>query len=301
MTSSKDMRPTAPFFPNIFFKNQFCSTPEWPSSELNLVGKTALVTGANQGLGYEASHQLLGLGLSRLILAVRSLEKGETAAQTLRNEFPEADINVSMLDMSSYDSIQKFVGSLAAKGQVDIAILNAGLRKTKFDLVPSTSHEESIQINYLSTVLLCVLLLPIMKARPGHEAGRISIVSSGLAFAARFPNRMVSPLLPSFDHQSEFESMDRYNTSKLLGMFFIRKLTEYISADDIVVNLVDPGFVKGTDLSRGVSAIAMTFMNAWKKIAARSLRVGASTYIDAAVLKGRESHGSFLMSWEISP
>jgi NAD(P)-dependent dehydrogenase (short-subunit alcohol dehydrogenase family) len=302
MASSKDMQPiSSPFFPNIFFKNQFLSKPTWPPTETDLTGKVAVVTGANQGLGFEASDQLLSFRLSRLIIAVRSIPKGEAAAKILREKYPNAIIDVFQLDMASYDSIQSFVKQLDQVERLDIAILNAGVRKVKLELVPSTGHEETIQVNYLSTSLLCIALLPILKNKSKEGAGRLSIVGSGLAFQAKFRNQSAIPLLPSFDDAKNFDVVDQYNNSKLLGMMFLYKLKDYISPDDVIVNLVDPGFVRGTGLTRDLPLVVSAIMTSWKQIAARSLSVGASTYVDAAVVKGKESHGCYIMSWEVSP
>jgi len=74
-----------------------------------LKGKVAIITGSNSGLGFESSRQLLTLGLSHLVLAVRSIEKGKAAASKLSLANPEATIDVWALDMESYDSIQAFV------------------------------------------------------------------------------------------------------------------------------------------------------------------------------------------------
>jgi NAD(P)-dependent dehydrogenase (short-subunit alcohol dehydrogenase family) len=303
MASSKDMQPLgSPFFPHIFIQNQFRTKPVWPPKDTNLTGKVAIVTGANVGLGLEASDQLLSFRLSRLIIAVRSVAKGKAAAEKLRAKYPGCKIDVFQLDMSSYDSIRAFTAQVDEQlERVDMAILNAGVRKTKFELVSGTGHEETIQVNYLSTALLCILLLPILKRKAVGGPGRITIVGSGLAFVSKFPNRTASPLLLSFDDAGSFDSMERYNVAKLLGMMFLCKLADHVSADDVVVNVVDPGFVKGTGLSRDMSGVASALMSAWKQVAARPLKVGASTYVDAAVVKGKESHGCYLMSWKISP
>lgn len=302
MVLSKDMEPiSSPFFPNIFFKNQFLTKPTWPSKDTNLTGKVATVTGANQGIGLEASDQLLSFRLSRLIIAARSVAKGEAAADILRAKYPKATIDVFQLDMSSYDSIQAFVAQVEQLERLDIAILNAGVRKMKLELVPSTGHEETIQVNYISTALLCILLLPILERRSAKGPSRISIISSGLAFHAKFRNQTASPLLPSFDDAKNFDALDQYNTSKLLGMMFLYKLVDYVSADDVIVNVVDPGFVKGTSLTRDLSFVELALMTPWKHIAARPLKVSASTYVDGAVVKGKESHGCYIMSWKISP
>ena len=179
-------------------------------------------------------------------------------------------------------------------------ILNAGVEKAKFDRNPSTGHEEVIQINYLSTVLLSVLLLPILKPKSPGSPGRLSIVNAALSLLAKLPNKKESPFLSSFDDPNSFSPANQYCSSKVLAHMFIYKLVDYVSANDVIVNLVDPGLVKGTELSRGVSGILGALVTGFKAIAARATDVGASTYLDAAVVKGKESHGSFIMSWQIT-
>ena len=289
------------FLPRIFLKNQFQSKPVWPLPGISLVAKVAIVTGANSGLGLEASDQLLSLGLSHLVIAVRSIDKGNVAARGLREKYPDAAIDVLSLDMSSYDSIRAFAKQAEQFERLDIVILNAGVRNMKRVVSKNTGHEETIQVNYLSTVLLCILLLPIIKHKAVNGIGRMTMVGSGLALAAKFANRKAAPLLPSFDGIKDFDTVDQYNTSKLLGLMFLDRLADYVSPDDIIVNVVDPGFVKDTGLSRDLSFVVSLFMAGFKKVTARSVSVGASTYIDAAVLKGKESHGCYVMSWKISP
>jgi NAD(P)-dependent dehydrogenase (short-subunit alcohol dehydrogenase family) len=304
MVGSKDLQPSnSRFFPNVFFHNQFRAEPEWPSQTTNLSEKVAIITGGNAGLGLEAASQLLSFKLSHLILAVRSSEKGEAAAKQLQSQYPKAKIEVWPLDMSLYDSVQAFARRVETDlSRLDMVVLNAGVRKLSFDPVRSTGHEENIQINYLSTVLLALLLLPILKSKsPPGTAGRLAIVNSGLALAAKFSNRDEVPLLPSFDDPKHFDSVDRYNSSKALAHMFLWKLVDYVSADDVIVNLPDPGFVKGTDLSRDARGGLKVATAIFAAITARNKKNGASTYLDALLNKGKESHGCFMMSWQIHP
>ncbi|KAE8370547.1 hypothetical protein BDV27DRAFT_152139 [Aspergillus caelatus] len=304
MTASRDLPPcTTPFYPNIYVKSQLCTKAQSPPKDTTLIHKVAIVTGANTGLGLESSRQLLSYNLPHLIIAVRSVAKGEAAAATLRKEYPMATIEVWQLDMSSYDSIRAFVRRTESQlSRLDIVILNAGLQNPHFGVDPSTGHEETVQVNYLSTVLLSILLLPVLKNKvPAGTPGRLSIVNSGTALFASFPHRKFSPLLPSYDDPKNFDWTEQYSASKLLGHMFMWKLADYVSADDVVVNLVDPGFTKGTQLQRGVSGVVSLFMSLAKVATARTVRDGASTYLDATVVKGKESHGCFLMDWQIRP
>lgn len=89
------------------YRQLFVTPPVLSKSKFNLTGKTAVVTGSNIGLGLECVRQLLDLGLSKLILAVRDESKGETACKELSTGrgLAAGVIEVWKLDLSSYDSI----------------------------------------------------------------------------------------------------------------------------------------------------------------------------------------------------
>ena len=173
MVASKDMAPLSKNFGKVFWNNQFRVKIEVPTLETfaSLKGKVAIVTGANSGLGFESARQLLTLGLSRLVIAVRSIEKGKSAALELSRVNSAAKLDVWALDMQSYDSIQTFVRKCDTElSSIDYTILNAGVAMTKFSTTTSTGHETVIQINHISTILLTILLLPILKAKSSRDS-----------------------------------------------------------------------------------------------------------------------------------
>lgn len=304
MAGSKGLSPSSDkFFPTIFVRNQFRTKAVYPPPETDLSSQAAIVTGSNVGLGLESCQQLLSLGLSRLIMAVRSVDKGETVAAKLRAQHPTSAIEVWPLDMTSYESIQGFVHQVDTNlSRLDFCILNAAVMKIKFNQVTSTGHEETVQVNYLSTVLLTILLLPLLKQKAqSSQPGRVTIVSAALTYVAKFANKNEQPLLPSFDTKTYFDMQDTYNVSKLLDHMFVYKLVDYLSADDVTVNLVCPGYVKGTSLARDIGFPLSLLAKLFAAVAARSIADGASTYVDAAVVKGKETHGCFLMSWQTAP
>ncbi|KAF7181000.1 hypothetical protein CNMCM7691_000129 [Aspergillus felis] len=304
MPSSKELQPLkAPFFPNQFIKNQFRSQPQYSPKDTDLSGKVAIVTGSNTGLGLECARQFLSYKISRLILAVRTASKGEDAAVKLRKQHPKATIEVYLLDMSSYESVQAFATRVEKElPRLDIAILNAGIIGSKFKIVPSTGHEEALQVNYLSTIFLAILLLPVLKAKSASgQPGRLTIVTSMLSMTAKFANKNANPLLPSFDDKKNFDSMDNYPKTKLLGQLFLWTLTDLVSSDDVIINMVEPGFTKGTELQRDAPVAVKAALYLLQAVSARDVKLAVSTYLDAAIIKGKDSHGSILMNWNIAP
>jgi len=307
MVASKDMPPLPKNFSKVFWNNQFKVKIEVPTpgKSPSLKGKVAIVTGANSGLGFESARQLLTLGLSHLVVAVRSIEKGKAAASKLSPANPAAVIDVWALDMESYDSIQAFVRKCDTElSRVDYTILNAGVSMTNFSTTRSTGHEKDIQVNHISTILLTLLLLPVLKAKSTRDnPPRLTVINSVTAHLCKFPNRDQRPLLPSFDDTkiTPWDPQERYGVSKLLAQLFLVKLAEHIKSDDVIINMVDPGLTKGTALSRDASGLVRIGAKAFFGIAGRTVDKGASTYIDALLDHGKESHGCFLMNTEISP
>lgn len=85
----------------------------------------------------------------------------------------------------------------------------------------------------------------------------------------------------------------------MIGHFFFVRLLPYLNADHVVVNMVGPGMCHGSILRQDVNGAASIVLSAWKGLAGRSSEDGAWSYVDATVVKGKESHGCFLTDWEI--
>lgn len=80
----------------------------------SLDGRVAVVTGANTGLGYVTATVLAARG-ARVVLAVRSEEKGEQAAARITVRIPRADVTVQRLDLASLESVRSAAGDLAER------------------------------------------------------------------------------------------------------------------------------------------------------------------------------------------
>ena len=248
------------------------------------------------GLGLEASRQLLELGLTHLILAVRDHTKGESARRDLASTFPRAEISVWNLNLSNYESIQSFVAKCNTLPRLDFAILNAGVLKTKLEMNKLTGHEEVFQVNYLSTALLAILLVPVLDAKRASpdRPGRITLVGSETAEWAAFKEQKHDPIIPAFNEPKLFDMQDRYYTSKLLEEFFLLSLVQWVPSSKAVVNVVNPGFCYGSGLHTDITGPIGVIFGLYKRLIGRSTSIGARTLVNGAVVQGNGSHGKYL-------
>lgn len=183
-------------FPTTFY-SQWTTTPKLDPN-LSFAGQTVIVTGSNVGLGFHAAQQIAQRGASKVILAVRTISKGEAAAKEIRASLSKSSskrtvIEVWPLDLSLYQSVKDFAArAIKELDRLDVLLANAGVAKLNFELVSDPESEEadeaSIKTNVLSTTLLAILLIPKLKetAVKFGVTPRLTFTSSELAFVAGF-------------------------------------------------------------------------------------------------------------------
>lgn len=112
---------------------------------------------------------------------------------------------------------------------------------------------------------------------------------------AKLPNRDKRPLLASFDDTAiqPYDTVERYGASKLLGHLFFVRLLKYLEPTETIVNIVNPGLVKGTQLFREAPLALAAGFSVVRFLTAVSVEDGAWLCVDAAVVRGRDSHGCF--------
>lgn len=306
MATSFDVTPEERATMMAFFKRQWYNQPPTTSPDaVSLKGQTAIITGGNTGLGFECSKQLLDLGLSRLIIAVRSTAKGEDARKSLlqgrKRQDAEQVVEVWALDLSSYESIQAFAQRASTLDQLQIVINNAGNCKATFGINPSTGHEDGVQTNYLSAALLAILLLPILQEKnSAQDPGRFVLVNSDTAAWAQFKERDSDSLLVALDKPENFRNDERYSTTKLLGQLFLTELTRRVPSSIAVINCVNPGLCSSS-LSRDFTGLNGIMYKLNLRVFGRTSEVGARALTDAAVNHGAESHGQYIEDGKLQP
>ncbi|WP_326610918.1 SDR family oxidoreductase [Streptomyces scopuliridis] len=141
-------------------------------------GKLAVVTGANSGTGKEAVRRLAGAG-ARVVMAVRTVAKGERARAEILAQHPDAQMEVRRIDLADLASVQEFADGLIADGTpLDLLVNNAGVMAPPTRLTTADGFELQMGSNYLGPFALTVRLLPLLLSAP---APRVATMSSGTA------------------------------------------------------------------------------------------------------------------------
>ena len=195
---------------------------KWDFDDIpDLSGKTIIVTGGNSGLGFEAVKSLSAKG-AETILACRNEQNGKSAKKEIQEEHPNAQINVTNLDLADLESIHSFVKKFDEKhSKLDILLNNAGIvcpyKKTK------DGFEMQIGTNHLGHFALTGLLLPFLKntkgsrvvnvSSIGHRSGKMNFdnfmfENGGYSIFKAYANTKLSNLLFTYELQRRFEKFN---------------------------------------------------------------------------------------------
>jgi retinol dehydrogenase 12 len=289
-----------PSFFGSFVRSQLFTTIPVPTTSWQ--GKTVIVTGSNVGLGKEAVRHFVRLGASKVIMAVRSVEKGESAKREIAFSLRVSlDVmEVWKMDLTDYDSIKAFAERCNSLERLDAVVENAGLANLKFEM--AGGYEASITTNVISTSLLALLLLPKLKttAVQFNTTPHLTIVGSEVIYLAAFKERTLpGRIFDNLNDEKQTNMLDRYNVSKLLLAYvFLEWARLYMSKDyPITVNLLTPGLCK-TTLDRHAPWYLMVPVRLYYGIFGRSAEHGSRILVNCASA-GRETHGKFL--WDCKP
>jgi len=279
---------------------------------INLSGRVAIITGASSGLGLEAARQLLVLKISTVILAVRNPSKAETCISSLRTDpeikknNPQAEIKTMKVDMDDPHSVVKFTETVIAEvPRVDYLILNAGFAPFKFETSPS-GHESSIQVNYLSNVLLLAKILPHLEASAEKtgQPSRISWVGSrrheSPSWASKKPVKKDENILKYMDDPKNFDFTTKYGDSKTLCAMFLYQLAPKLNTEKIIFNMMCPGMVT-TAMGSDMPLPIRIYISVLRAIKSRPVEEGAWVLLHAALVADSSTHGRFLTDMDVTP
>jgi NAD(P)-dependent dehydrogenase (short-subunit alcohol dehydrogenase family) len=249
-------------------------TKSWTADDIgDLTGTTALITGANSGLGLESAKALAGHG-AQVILAGRDPGRLADAAQQVAGT--PLTLRMDLADLSSVRQAAAEVSDMVQR--LDILMNNAGVMATPYEQT-ADGFERQIGTNHLGHFALTGLLLPLLH----HEGARVVNVSSGA-------HRMGS-LDPEDLHyeQRDYSSWPAYGQSKLANLLFTAELDRRARAAgwDLLAVAAHPGYAATNLQTSGPwyarNPIGKGFSKAMNLVLAQSAAAGAWPQLYAAV------------------
>lgn len=253
---------------------------QWSAEDMPaLDGRSVVVTGANNGIGLVTARELAGHG-ARVTLAVRDLAKGEAAQASIRDKYPNAEVEVSELDLASLDSVRRFCERWVADDRpLDVLINNAGVMAT-----PRRSTQDGFELqfgtNHLGHFALTGRLLPALLRA---SASRVVTVSSQA-------HRMGRMNFADLMGEQRYRPWAAYGQSKLANLLFTAELQRQAGEHGTGLRALaaHPGFA-ATNLSavgaqmrgQGRRARLTAAMTTWF---AQSADMGALPTLYAAVM-----------------
>ncbi|MEV3903143.1 SDR family NAD(P)-dependent oxidoreductase [Mycobacterium sp. NPDC050551] len=213
----------------------------WTTADIpDQTGRTAVITGANTGLGYETAAALAARG-ARVVLAVRNLDKGKAAADLIAVRNRGADVSVQELDLSSLDSIRAAADELKARHDgIDLLINNAGVMWT-----PKSTTTDGFELqfgtNHLGHFALTGLLLDRLLPVAGSRIVTVSSIGHRIRAAIHFDD---------LQWERSYNRVAAYGQSKLANLLFTSELQRRLTAagQDTVAAAAHPG---GSDTELG--------------------------------------------------
>jgi len=252
---------------------------DWSFADVpDQTGRTAIVTGANTGIGFETAR-MLALRGARVILACRDQAKGNAALGSIVRERADAAVQLCELDLSDLDSVVTFSERMFAEHKrLDLLVNNAGVMVPPFSKTKQ-GFELQIGTNHLGHFALTARLWPLLARTPG---ARVVVVSSAAAHDGRIGFDDLH-----FEHR-RYRPWRAYGQSKLANSLFALELARRASTAEtgVLVTAAHPGWT-GTDLQRNTPIIRR--LNA---LLAMSPAAGALPTLRAAT-DPRAANGSY--------
>jgi NAD(P)-dependent dehydrogenase (short-subunit alcohol dehydrogenase family) len=235
-------------------------------------GRTAVVTGANSGIGFEAAAVLAQRG-ARTVLACRDTARGEAAAARIAQAAPGASICVVPLDLAALDSVRAAAGQILATCQkVDLLINNAGVMWPAYGTT-ADGFELQFGTNHLGHFALTGLLLEAMLPVPGSRV--VTVSSTG--------HRVGRIRFTDLQSERHYGRMAAYAQSKLANLMFTYELQRRLAAAGAPTAALaaHPG-VAFTELTRHLPGVLQAAYPAVGGLFTQSAAMGALPTLRAA-------------------
>jgi NAD(P)-dependent dehydrogenase (short-subunit alcohol dehydrogenase family) len=254
---------------------------KWTADQIpDQSGRTAIVTGANSGLGLITARELARKG-ARVVIACRNLDKGHNARREIEAAAPDGQVELEELDLGSLESVRAFAERFrAANESLDLLVNNAGVmappRRETAD-----GFELQIGTNHLGHFALTAQLIGLLEGRPD---ARVVTVSSGA-------HRMGRIDFDDLNWEKRYSRWRAYGQSKLANLMFALELSRRLAAagSETKSLAAHPGYSATNLQSAAVPTIDRLVMVVTNVVLAQSAEIGALSQLYAATSPDAES------------
>jgi NAD(P)-dependent dehydrogenase (short-subunit alcohol dehydrogenase family) len=253
---------------------------KWTTAQIpDQTGRTAVVTGANSGLGLATARELARSGAS-VVLACRDADKGTSALERIEAEVPDAQVSLGRLDLGSLESVESFAEEFRSDHEgLDLLINNAGVMAPP-RRVTGDGFELQLGTNHLGHFALTARLIGAME---GRADARVVAVSSNAHKFGRI----------NFDDlQSErrYNRWRAYGQSKLADLMTALELDRRLRAagSSIKSLAAHPGYAATNLQMAAPPLLDRTVMTVTNRLFAQSADAGALCLLYAATEPGLE-------------
>ncbi|GAA0613704.1 SDR family NAD(P)-dependent oxidoreductase [Kribbella sandramycini] len=268
----------------------------WSTSDIpEQSGRTAVVTGANGGLGLVTARELAAKG-AHVVMAVRNQQKAAAAVEEIRAAVPDASLELVALDLSAQESVRTAAAQiLDTHGSIDLLINNAGVMAIS-EARTVDGFEMQFGVDHLGHWSLTALLLPALLRTPGS---RVVTVTS----TAHHMGRAVDVDNPHLD--GRYGAWRAYGQAKLANFHFGLGLQrELTRAGALTTSLIAHPGLSDTDLQSVSVAgsgggVTQRFAHAMTRRTGMSAADGALPQLRAATdpaAKGGEFYGPLFVN-----
>ncbi|KOT80139.1 short-chain dehydrogenase [Streptomyces rimosus subsp. pseudoverticillatus] len=217
----------------------------WNTSHIpDQTGRSAVVTGANSGIGYVTARELARRG-ARVVLACRNESRGHTALARLRSEVPAAEAEFRQLDLADLKSVRAFAAGLDDFDgeRLDLLINNAGVMALP-ERRTADGFEMQFGTNHLGHFALTGLLLPKLLGTPG---ARVVTVSSGF-------HALANVKLSDLNSERGYHRWIAYGRSKSANLLFSHELSRRLAraGSQVLAVAAHPGYADTNLQTAGV-------------------------------------------------
>lgn len=253
-------------------------------------GRTAVITGANTGLGFETAKALAEHG-AHVVLAVRDTDKGKRAAAQLTG-----DVSVQELDLGSLESVRAAAAELRGSHErIDLLINNAGVM-TPPKSTTADGFELQFGTNHLGHFALTGLLLDRLLDVPGSRVVTVSSNGHKMGGAIHFDD---------LQWERSYSRIGAYAQSKLANLLFTYELQRRLAPRGTTIAVAAHPGTSSTELTRHLPSLAKPVTELVTKVAAQPAADGALPTLRAAtdpgVLGGQYYGPANLAQWRGAP